>query len=159
MDTNASLRSFSIIFWYQKNIFLSLLLRFFSFSEQCRNLNFYVQGVLVLTRPIAISRVPREQRPTDRRTDQRTVRVAYRVACTRLKTSIKLDRHQQCQIVISSQSPRHFVATPCNFGAISLSFCFNLLATQSQSLCNLVAISLSLWSNVLALCCNLLAAL
>ena len=48
MDTNASLRSFSIIFWYQKNIFLSLLLRFFSFSEQCRNLNFYVQGVLVL---------------------------------------------------------------------------------------------------------------
>ena len=85
MDTNASLRSFSIIFWYQKNIFLSLLLRFFSFSEQCRNLNFYVQGVHVLTRPIAISRVPREQRPTDRRTDRRTDRVAYRVACTRLK--------------------------------------------------------------------------
>ena len=48
MDTNASLRSFSIIFWYKKIIFLSLLLRFFSFSEQCRNLIFYVQRVLVL---------------------------------------------------------------------------------------------------------------
>ena len=42
-----------------------------------------------LTRPIAISRVRREQRPTDRPTDGPTDgptdRVAYRVACTRLK--------------------------------------------------------------------------
>ena len=46
------------------------------------------------TRPIAISRVRREQRPTDRRTDGPTDgptdRVAYRVACTRLK------KHYSC---------------------------------------------------------------
>ena len=50
MDTNASLCSFSIIFWYQRTfsfLFCSEI-RFFSFSEQCRNLIFYVQRVLVL---------------------------------------------------------------------------------------------------------------
>ena len=42
----------------------------------------------VSTRPIAISRVRREQRPTDGPTDRRTDKAAYRVACTRLKTLI-----------------------------------------------------------------------
>ena len=50
MDTNASFWSFSIIFWYQKTFFFLFCseIRFFSFSEQCRNLIFYVQRVLVL---------------------------------------------------------------------------------------------------------------
>ena len=46
-------------------------------------------AVEIITRPIALSRVLREQRPTDGPTDRRTDRVAYRVACTRLKRSVK----------------------------------------------------------------------
>ena len=44
MDTNASLRSFSIIFWFQKNIFLSLSL----WNPFLLCFIFYVQRVLVL---------------------------------------------------------------------------------------------------------------
>ena len=49
-----------------------------------KNMKYDIEGHkdLSLTRPIAISRVRREQRPTDQRTDRLTNKVAYRVACT-----------------------------------------------------------------------------
>ena len=68
-------------------------IRFFSFSEQCRNLNFYVQGVLVLTRPIAISRVRREQRPTDQPTDRPTDQRTDRPTVRPTKRLIELRAH------------------------------------------------------------------
>ena len=41
------------------------------------------------------SRAPRKHRPMDGRMDGRTDRMAYRVACTRLKTSISMSLQNQ----------------------------------------------------------------
>ena len=57
------------------------------------------------TRPIAISRVLREQRPTDRPTDK----AAYRVACTRLKRGERTRRppHPRTEAVGEVQRSHH----------------------------------------------------
>ena len=58
------------------------------------------------TRPIAISRVLREQRPTNQPTNQPTNKAAYRVACTQLKMTV-LSWQGYLQVIVTQNVPNN----------------------------------------------------